>query len=340
MRVVPTVVPCRPTVTCTAELAAPASSTSSSAISCGGCREEQRRRHHAVSLKLPLAHWIEVQLGGNGYTIAPSAHYFDDIVAGVKLHVADQTTRAPSLAVTASVGVPTVAQLGYTDVRSLADRARQQRHPSCSPRFQCRARRVATRRPAQLPAVDRARTIAGAHAETRGRDPESARASASPVAARDASTLAAIELTARAWLVIDAALEATGWGQRSVSALAGLSITPTRLWARPMEVSRLDDRPPPVDDEDQHHIRQRPDPGARARRTIFGAAYGPEAALTLLLPLGAMEVGYVAPIIAIICAILNDRLSSRIARRSPRVSWRWLLHGREEKILAGDRPTG
>src|SRR5262249_40964672 len=37
---------------------------------------------------------------------------------------------------------------------------------------------------------------------------------------------------------------------------------------------------------------------------LSSAAYGPEAAMTLLLPLGTLGIGYVAPISAIIIAIL------------------------------------
>src|SRR5450432_265874 len=64
-------------------------------------------------VKLPFAPWIELQVGSNGYTVSDTARYFDDLVAGAKLHLADQTASRPSLAVTASVSVPTVAQRGY-----------------------------------------------------------------------------------------------------------------------------------------------------------------------------------------------------------------------------------
>ncbi|MFT3692248.1 MAG: APC family permease [Kofleriaceae bacterium] len=57
-------------------------------------------------------------------------------------------------------------------------------------------------------------------------------------------------------------------------------------------------------EQDHHHI------GPAAGIPILGldalssAAYGPEAALALLVPLGAAGIGYALPIIAIICAIL------------------------------------
>ena len=69
-------------------------------------------------------------------------------------------------------------------------------------------------------------------------------------------------------------------------------------------LDRLLGRPLATHDEHEHRI------GALAGVPILGldalasAAYGPEAALTLLLPLGAVGVGRVAPIIAIICVIL------------------------------------
>jgi amino acid transporter len=63
-------------------------------------------------------------------------------------------------------------------------------------------------------------------------------------------------------------------------------------------------RPLPTHEEEQHHI------GVRAGIPILGldavasAAYGPEAALTLLIPLGAAGSGLELPIIAVVTALL------------------------------------
>ena len=55
-------------------------------------------------------------------------------------------------------------------------------------------------------------------------------AEASPFAARDAGAIAAVEVAARDWLVIDAAIDVVGWDQRSVTAIVGASLAPARLW--------------------------------------------------------------------------------------------------------------
>jgi hypothetical protein len=39
-----------------------------------------------------------------------------------------------------------------------------------------------------------------------------------------------VELALRGWLVVDAAVDAIGWDQRSLTAIVGLSIAPVRLW--------------------------------------------------------------------------------------------------------------
>jgi amino acid transporter len=57
-------------------------------------------------------------------------------------------------------------------------------------------------------------------------------------------------------------------------------------------------------EEAQHHIGLATGVPVLGLDALSSAAYGPEAALTLLLPLGVLGVGYVLPIIAIICTIL------------------------------------
>ncbi len=64
-------------------------------------------------------------------------------------------------------------------------------------------------------------------------------------------------------------------------------------------------RPLSTHDEEQHHIGPAAGIPVLGLDALSSAAYGPEAALTLLLPLGALGVGYVTPIILIICAILT-----------------------------------
>jgi hypothetical protein len=55
-------------------------------------------------------------------------------------------------------------------------------------------------------------------------------ADATPLAPRDAGVIAAVELAVRDWLIVDGAVDAIGWDQRSLTAIVGLSIAPVRLW--------------------------------------------------------------------------------------------------------------
>jgi amino acid transporter len=69
-------------------------------------------------------------------------------------------------------------------------------------------------------------------------------------------------------------------------------------------LDRLLGQPLSTHDEAEHHIGLAAGVPVLGLDALSSAAYGPEAALTLLLPLGAIGVGYVLPIIAIICTIL------------------------------------
>jgi hypothetical protein len=67
--------------------------------------------------KLTLARFIQLQVGSNGYTTqfdGPAARYFDSVMAGLKLHLADQGPVLPSLSLSGAVGFPVLEpQQGY-----------------------------------------------------------------------------------------------------------------------------------------------------------------------------------------------------------------------------------
>jgi len=111
------VLPCRPTIACTAELTPPGTFEIEAGII--GRRYPQSNRSLATPflLKLTLEKWVQVQLGDNGYTHATGnavASYFDNVVGGLKFHLADQDGILPSVAFSAELGVPTFAgQTGY-----------------------------------------------------------------------------------------------------------------------------------------------------------------------------------------------------------------------------------
>jgi len=59
--------------------------------------------------KLTLATFAQLQVGSNGYTSqvdAVPARYFDDVTAGLKLHLLDQRPIAPAVSLSGAIGLP------------------------------------------------------------------------------------------------------------------------------------------------------------------------------------------------------------------------------------------
>jgi hypothetical protein len=107
--------PCRPTITCTADIVAPGQLE----VEAGGAYahgDSLSQVTFPFLVKLSVATWLQLQVGSNGYTLVrtdPHANYFDNLFAGPKLHLVDQGDILPSLAVSAQVSVPTFAADGY-----------------------------------------------------------------------------------------------------------------------------------------------------------------------------------------------------------------------------------
>jgi hypothetical protein len=108
--------PCRPTVSCTADIAAPGTLE----IESGGFFSRNEAGDRVLSfpflLKQTFTPLLQLQVGSNGYTVARGgspANYFDNVFVGPKLHLKDQADFWPSLAITAQLSAPTVAASGY-----------------------------------------------------------------------------------------------------------------------------------------------------------------------------------------------------------------------------------
>jgi Putative MetA-pathway of phenol degradation len=108
--------PCRPTISCTADLTSPGTleveAGELASVASGGGHEAS----FPILLKQTLTPLVQLQVGSNGYTLlgpSPRTHYFDNVVFGPKLHVHDQDGAWPSLAVAAQLGEPTFAAQGY-----------------------------------------------------------------------------------------------------------------------------------------------------------------------------------------------------------------------------------
>jgi hypothetical protein len=107
--------PCRPTVTCTADIV-PAGDLE---IESGVVSRKQRTGFTLSApllVKYSLSHEVQFQLGGNTLTAIRTqkrSTYFDNAVGGLKLHIVDQTDKRPSLALSGSLSVPTFKADGY-----------------------------------------------------------------------------------------------------------------------------------------------------------------------------------------------------------------------------------
>lgn len=226
------VAPCRPTISCTADLAPEGTLE----IEVG----YQLRRGDGSGtvtqttpflVKLPVAHWLELQVGDNGFTFAPNVRYFDDVIAGIKLHLADQTAQLPSVAFTAAVSIPTPAQEGYAPTTSAfftahASKDYAKLHVDANAGLYVWQ---IDQQPAYQAFVVAAATYAVTSKLGIALEPHYF-AYAEPVAPRDFGVLGAAEYAARPWLVVDVAVERTFLDPGSFTALAGISLAPVRLW--------------------------------------------------------------------------------------------------------------
>jgi hypothetical protein len=100
-------------VSCTAELATPGTLEVEAGYNFQGS-SAVATRNFPFLLKLTLSKMLQLQVGSNGFTLAEpllpplgSTLYFDNLLAGAKLHLLDQGKLSPSIAITALVGIPT-----------------------------------------------------------------------------------------------------------------------------------------------------------------------------------------------------------------------------------------
>ncbi len=228
------VLACRPTLACTADLVDPGTVEIEVGYQLHRTFDGANQHGTPFLAKLPLAHWIEVHLGSNGYTYSETASYFDDIYTGSKVHLADQTAHLPSLAVTTWVFVPTVAQRGYVrtyDLLTTAHASKDEGHFHFDLTAGLEVFQLDGPRSYQ-PWVAFATTYALTSKLSAALEPHYF-ADAAPLAARDVGAMAAVEYAARTWFVIDGALVVTGWDQGAVTAMVGVSLAPARLWRDP-----------------------------------------------------------------------------------------------------------
>jgi hypothetical protein len=105
------VLPCRPTISCSADLVPPGALEIEAGYAARRVRPGGWIHVEPLLLKLTLVRWLQAQVGSNGYLfttgdIARTLRYYDDFTFAFKTHFADQTHTFPSLAASLGVSVP------------------------------------------------------------------------------------------------------------------------------------------------------------------------------------------------------------------------------------------
>jgi hypothetical protein len=230
------VLPCRPTIACTADLVPPGTFEVEAGYLYRRSGTGEAQRSFPFLLKLTLATWAQLQVGSNGYTTADGptpARFFDDVTAGLKVHVADQSRFAPSMALSGTLGIPTAAgQQGYVRIYDALFTAYASKdvgpvHADLNVGFN-------VWRLEQSPLAQGFGALAlsadlvapfGVMAEGY------LFSDAAPVAARDAGFLFAFTHSPRRWLMFDAGGDVGLYRvTRAFSVFAGVTVIPAVLW--------------------------------------------------------------------------------------------------------------
>jgi hypothetical protein len=228
--------PCRPTIACTADLVPPGTFEVEAGFLYRAAASGATQRSSPVLLKLTLATWLQLQVGSNGYTVAQGdvpARFLDDVVVGLKLHLADQAPARPALAFSAAVSLPTFAEqegyvrtydaffIGYAskdlgpihaDLNLGTNVWRLEDHP--------------------LPQGFAALALSADLVAPFGAMAEGyVFSSAAPLAARDGGFLFAFTHSPRRWLMFDLGGDVGFFpATRAYSAFVGLTVIPAVLW--------------------------------------------------------------------------------------------------------------
>lgn len=105
------VLPCRPTISCTADLVPPGSLEVEAGYAVRRAPPNGYIHDEPLLLKLTLLSWLQAQVGANGeiFTTGEVRHslrYLDDISFGAKVKLVDQSSGWPSIAASAAIQIP------------------------------------------------------------------------------------------------------------------------------------------------------------------------------------------------------------------------------------------
>jgi hypothetical protein len=233
--------PCRPTVSCTADFAAPGSLEVETGALYSGLGGDQTAWAFPFLLKQTFTKLLQLQAGSNGYTmIQPSSNgpvqrYVDNLVVGPKLHLLDQTAVTPSFAVSAQASLPVSSHtLDGALFTAYASKDFGPLHADWNLGLD-----VWWGEPgggAAAPQPFTALALSATPLPPFGVALEGyIVGDAQPYSARDGGIRAAISVTPRPWLVFDAGGD-VGWfpSTRAYSAFFGMTVIPVVFW-RPDE---------------------------------------------------------------------------------------------------------
>ena len=227
--------PCRPTISCTADITAPGTLEIEAGEVYSGASGGAHAASFPLQLKQTLTPLVQLQAGTNGYTFlgpSPRARYLDNVVLGPKLHLLDQGDGWPSLALSAQLGLPTFAADGYTRsddafFTAYASKDLGALHVDFNVGLD-----VWQLGSAAQPQEFAALALSTALSSLFGVALEGyAFSDAAPVASRDGGVRAALGFTARPWLVVDTGGDVGFFpSTRAYSLFLGATVIPAVLW--------------------------------------------------------------------------------------------------------------
>lgn len=227
--------PCRPTISCTADLTSPGTLEVEAGELASVARGGAQQASFPVQLKQTFTTLLQLQVGSNGYTIAgpsPRLHYLDNVVVGPKLHLVDQSAAVPSLALSAELGLPTFPAAGYAlhddaFVTAYASKDFGPVHADLNVGLDAWQLDVSAK-----PQVFTALALSTSPTSWLSIAVEGyVFSNAQPVASRDGGVRLALGLTARPWLVLDVGGDAGAYPDtRAASFFAGMTFIPAVWW--------------------------------------------------------------------------------------------------------------
>ena len=227
--------PCRPTIACTADLVPPGAFEIEAGTLFRRLGTTGRQWTFPFVAKLTTARWFQLQVGSNGYSIAHGdvpAQFLDDAEIGGKVHLLDQGDLVPSLSLSATASIPTLAGQGYLRTYDALFTAYATKDfGPLHVDFNCGENIWRIDRgplPQEFVAVALSMNLPpplGIMAETYYFT------DASPVAARDGGFLFAINHSPKPWLMFDFGGDVGMFpSTRAYSVFVGMSLIPVLLW--------------------------------------------------------------------------------------------------------------